>query len=843
MNPPSPASLPPPEPFSGPLPDLARKAIGTIDELGPPEIRRRRRRLLQSMEEVGYHYTLPAELEPREPLLAPDLLPLPLEADTWSLLSRGVSQRIRAGNALVRDLYGPQKIIKDRIIPHSVVFQDPSFLREIARLPRSPAPPVFLGAVDVVPLEDGSWKILENHFALPFGLAHLLQNRRLLSRTMPELFVEADIETVSHFPAAVTEALGQFTKASNPHTVLLTNDDSRQAFFEESFLARRLGIPIVKPSDLIVRQSHLYLKTVGGLRQVDIVFRRVRGTSLDPVSIASTGMDGIPGLLSCLRQGNVTILNDPGSGVADNKGLLRHSDQIIRYYLHEKPLLGTLSTYHGRDADQADLIRRQERRMKVDLVQSMPLMRGYARDILNRDLPEKPIGILRTDPHWVVGQTLPRLSQFPRLGHRGWTQRPFFLRLFGLSLSDDRIHILPGALGVQGNRRGPWWNLRMDLHSGGKDVWIPRHPNPDFSAARHRRPPPLQDYHLGSRAAESLYWLGRYMERAENLARRLNVLEEIRWEELGRADQAIYWPLWKAIAEATGQKNWSRRRKPPRDTLPLSRRLLLEREDPSSLFSCLESALRNARQVREATSPEMWTVLTHLVGRLGKARRRSHQLNRDNIRQIGQEVVEQCSQFMGIANRTMTHNEGWDFFLIGLLLERLTGIIPLLNEVLTHACRVSIDAEEENPDLTALLRILGSLDVYRREYRSRAYLDQVAELLWKSLDAPYSVAYGLTRIAGHINRILNRTGSPGNHPLPAFMETSIQQIEEIPLSRIFPFIIEDPETPFTITNPLTRHMESAIKRVSDQMETMGQTLHQKLEDQFFAHQQGIEKEG
>lgn len=819
------------------LPTVAER----LQSLPSNELRKRHHRLQQASRELGFHYGLAEDEAHREPALEPDLLPYSLPRSVWNELAAGVDQRMRAYNALLRDLYDEQNILKDRIIPHGIIFRDPAFLREIAHLPPTAVPPVFFGAIDCLPDAEGRWQVFEHHFSLPFGLAHLVQNRRTLTRVIPELFPAAGLEPVAPFLAEMIETMRNFSPVANPNVVLLTNNESREAFFEESFLARRMGIPAVKTGDLLVRDSSVYLRTVSGLEKVDVIYRRVRSSAVDPVAIASTSMDGIPGLLSCLRKGTVVILNGPGSGVADNRALLRYSDEIIRYYLGEFPILPSLPTFQGGDPDQADHIYRQRKKMRLDLIQSDALMQSYARDILNKNLSLDSETLLRTSPEWMVGRTIPPLAQTPRFNGKALVERPFFLRLFALDTQDSGTRVLPGALCLQQTGRSTRWNLSLNALTGSKDVWVEEvagsGSGPRARRVRHRSPIPLRDYRLGSRAAESLYWMARYLERAENTARMLNILEEVRWDDLGRTGQALYWPLWRAVANATGQSKYARKKAPVSDTLPLSRALILDPEEGASVLSCLRSSLGNARQIRELLTPETWLVLNGLNHRITKAARQRKSIARDQLRQICQLVVDECAHFFGKADRTMPHDEGWHFFVIGTLLERISGVNQMLGQVLPHAARVYARETEENPDLTALLRILGSLDAYRREYRSRAYLDRVAELFWKSLDAPYSLAFGVRKLQEHTHKTLRRTQQKiRSEECLVLLNKWSAHLDDLAVAEMIPYQIGEPETAAEPTSemllPIVRHIEKECRYHEKQIGV----LHQLFEDRFFHHQ-------
>jgi uncharacterized circularly permuted ATP-grasp superfamily protein len=285
------------------------------------------------------------------------LLPRVIAAHEWALLERGLIQRARAFNAYIADIYGPQRILHDRGVPHEIVLSDPAFHRQLIGLPIRDNLYAPLVAVDLVRDAAGGWQVLENHFSTPFGIAYVLQSRRMLAQAFPELFATVDVAPVAPFAAQLAELLRTRSPRPNPHAVLLCRGEDNQSYFEESFLARSLGIAMVQPGDLLVRESRVFLKTIRGLEQVDVIYRRIESSSIDPIAFGQSRFQGVPGLVNCVRKGTVAIVNAIGSGVADNRAILRYSDQIILYYLREKPLLKTVPTFTCRDVDQAAHVR------------------------------------------------------------------------------------------------------------------------------------------------------------------------------------------------------------------------------------------------------------------------------------------------------------------------------------------------------------------------------------------------------------------------------------------------------------------------------------------------------
>ncbi len=810
---------------------LPRILQSTLNRFSPAELRTRRGRLDKAQKELGLHYAIADNESHNEPSYDLDLAPLVLAAREWDTLSSGVIQRTRAFNAFVEDIYGEQEILRQRAIPYPLVLRDPAFLREVAHLPAVTRAPLLFGAVDLFRNGSGEWTVVENHYALPFGLSYALQHRRILSGAIPELFARFNVHPVAGFSSELIEALRARSERESPRIVLLTDTATGHAFFEESFLARRMGIPTVQPEDLLVRESRVFLRTVGGLEPVDVIYRRIRSTALDPVSLGSTSGKGIPGLLSCLRKGTVQIVNSPGCGIADNKGLMRYSDVIIRYYLHEEPILKTIPAFDCGDPDQADYVWRNLSRMSVKPVQGEELVAHFFRNRLHTPMQKDARVILRNHPEYVAAHPWLRPQALPRFTGRTFSAQPFFLRLF--VILGDRPRVLPGGLCFQKTGRGP--AAALDTFGGSKDVWVESSPEASARAAKRTSPaPPLYDYHVGSRAAECLYWIGRYTERAENTARMLNVLEMVRWEELGPAGQASYWPLWLAVAAATGQSDHFRRDKPPADTLRFSRKLVFDRNDPASVLLCLRAARNNAQAIREFLTPEVWDVLAALLDAVEKAAPRGR-LARDRLRETCQFVVDQSAHLQGKAGRTMARDEGWHFFQMGRMLERGLCTVAVMDRALAEAIAAADDHATENPDLTALLRILSSLDAYRREFRSRAYVDRVAELLWQSTEAPSSVAYCAESLRESLRRILARQPQPPTTAVFDRAETLCSHIRGISCAAAFPWQPDDPEYSKPLESGRLEEMKKRLETENSHLEAGFTSIHQLLEDTYFSH--------
>ena len=274
------------------------RCINAFNKYSTPELKRRQLRLDRAAEELGLQSSH-TNGNSNNSFWQLDLFPRVINAQEWQWVSRGILQRAKAFNAYINDIYGTQKILKDKIIPYQIVLKDPAFYRQFYGIINPEEYACLCGSFDLSKDENGYWSIIENHMATPFGLSLIVQNRRMLAQAFPELFEAADVNPVASFTTQLLEALRSKTNKKQPNIILLTHEKSNQAFFEESFLARHMGISLTQPDDLMIRNNKVMMKTIGGLKQVDVIYRRLESAAIDPVAIPQQCYSGVPGLVNC----------------------------------------------------------------------------------------------------------------------------------------------------------------------------------------------------------------------------------------------------------------------------------------------------------------------------------------------------------------------------------------------------------------------------------------------------------------------------------------------------------------------------------------------------------------
>jgi len=399
--------------------------------------------------------------------------------------------------------------------------------------------------------------------------------------------------------------------------------------------------------------------------------------------------------------------------------------------------------------------------------------------------------------------------------------------------------VLPGGLTRQslaGDRR----SIVANLAAGTKDTWVPDRKAAKASSLPASLPTKTpRDFKIASRVAESLYWIGRYTERAESTARMVRVLEELGWPRLSRRDRNNLWPLWQAVASTTGQNDYLKITSAPREVARLSRRLILERNDPASVHYCTASSALNAQNIREFITPEVWAVLSR-ISRTIEESSKNHKTGSTQLHEICQHYVDEIACLNGTILRTMPHDDSWEFYRLGMLLERAIGTVTILDIVMTRALNHLDPGAGQDPDLTSLLRLLSSLDAYQREYRSRTYVGQVAELLWCSTEAPSSVAYCCKHMVYSLRSVIGVVdedcASPLNHA-----EAIMQHITQIRCSALFPRMAFDGDVAPPAPAANIRQIQGRVSRESDYLREHLLNLHEQIEDRFFSHQSGPPK--
>lgn len=420
----------------------------------------------------GITFTVYSSNEGIEKIFPFDIIPRIITAQEWKHITIGIKQRLTALNCFLQDVYHAQQIIKDGIIPADMVYSCPHFLREMigVKLPHDLY--VHIAGIDLIRGEDGDFYILEDNLRTPSGVSYMIENREITKRIFPELLNQNKVKSVSDYPTILHQNLLALSPRSipKPNIVLLTPGIYNSAYFEHTFLARFMGIELVEGRDLVVNNHHVYMKTTTGLKQVDVIYRRVDDEFLDPLVFRADSMLGVPGLMSAYRKGNVAIINAVGNGVADDKAIYAFVPDMIRYYLNEEPILKNVPTYQLGKEDEREYVLQNIHSMVVKKTNESGgygMLMGHA--ATEEEVADYVQEILKNPRNFIAQPTI-NLSSSPCYIDGKLQPRRVDLRPYALC-GPNGIEIVPGGLTRVALKEG---SLVVNSSQGGgsKDTWV-----------------------------------------------------------------------------------------------------------------------------------------------------------------------------------------------------------------------------------------------------------------------------------------------------------------------------------------------------------------------------------
>jgi len=401
-----------------------------------------------------------------------DAVPRVIEQSEWDRIEAGVRQRVRVLEAFLADVYGPQRAVLDGVVPARLISSSTHFHRAAAGIEPANGVRVHVSGVDLIRDEQGTWRVLEDNVRVPSGVSYVISNRRVMAQTLPELFVSMRVRPVGDYPQRLLTALRAAAPdgVDEPTVVVLTPGVYSSAYFEHTLLARLMGVELVEGRDLYCSGGRVYMRTTGGPRRVDVVYRRVDDEFLDPLSFRADSMLGSPGIMLAARLGTVTIANAVGNGVADDKLVYTYLPDLIRYYLSEDPLLPNVRTWRLEEPDALE-----EVLDRLDEVVVKPVDGSGGKGLVvgpdaSREQLEELRVRLRRDPRGWIAQPVVQLSTIPTLVDDGLRPRHADLRPFAVNSGSD-VWVLPGGLTRVALAEG---QLVVNSSQGGgsKDTWI-----------------------------------------------------------------------------------------------------------------------------------------------------------------------------------------------------------------------------------------------------------------------------------------------------------------------------------------------------------------------------------
>jgi uncharacterized circularly permuted ATP-grasp superfamily protein len=449
-----------------------RDIAGWLESQSPEELRRKGQQAEALFRRTGITFAVYGSEDAGERLIPFDIIPRILSAAEWRRLSAGIEQRVRALNAFLYDIYHRQEILRAGRIPEELIIQNEAFLPEMINVepPRGIYSHVI--GIDIVRTSDAEFMVLEDNARTPSGVSYMLENRETMMHMFPELFSRNRVAPVERYPEDLRTTLESVAPAGldrEPTIAVLTPGQHNSAYFEHTFLADRMGVELVEGPDLVVVDNKLMMKTTQGLRQVDVVYRRIDDAYLDPLAFHPDSVLGVPGLFDLYRAGRVTIVNAPGTGIADDKAIYSYVPEIIEFYTGRAPILKNVHTYNCRRPDDLAYVLEHLDELVVKEVHGSG---GYGMLIgptSSREQIAEFRAKLIAGPHKYIAQPTLALSTAPTVTADGIEPRHLDLRPF--VLLGDRMRLAPGGLTRVALRKG---SLVVNSSQGGgtKDTWV-----------------------------------------------------------------------------------------------------------------------------------------------------------------------------------------------------------------------------------------------------------------------------------------------------------------------------------------------------------------------------------
>jgi uncharacterized circularly permuted ATP-grasp superfamily protein len=403
-----------------------------------------------------------------------DLFPRLIAKHEWQQLETGVIQRNKAINLFLHDIYHKKQILKDKVVPADLIFSSKSYLKEMIDFTPEGGIYTHISGTDLIKHTDGEYYILEDNLRCPSGVSYVLSNRMALKKSLFDLFDKLKIQTVYQYPEHLLEILKTVKpqNTENPTVVVVTPGMYNSAYFEHSFLAQKMGVPLVEGRDLFVDKDFVYMKTIRGPKKVDVIYRRVDDEFIDPLCFRQDSMLGVAGLMNAYRAGNVTLANAPGTGVADDKAVYNYVPDIIKYYLNEEPILNNVKTYRCEKENDMKYVLENIDKLVVKPVDESG---GYGITIgttLTKEQIEEVKTRVKANPRKYIAQPIMSLSVHATFIEetKEFEPRHIDLRTFSL-MGKNTEFILKGGLTRVALKRG---NLIVNSSQGGgsKDTWV-----------------------------------------------------------------------------------------------------------------------------------------------------------------------------------------------------------------------------------------------------------------------------------------------------------------------------------------------------------------------------------
>jgi uncharacterized circularly permuted ATP-grasp superfamily protein/uncharacterized alpha-E superfamily protein len=733
-----------------------RHLSGALESMGTDVLQQRQRDTVRMLRSDGATYNVYGVADGLNRAWQLDPVPLLIDSSEWATVESGLAQRAELLNLILTDLYGPRNLIRKGHIPPGLVYADPGFLRPCVVPPPVRAPGISLYAADLVRGADGHIRVLKDRAQAPSGMGYALENRTVMSRLIPGLFRDAHPHRLAPFFRRIRESLAALApeETENPRVVVMTPGTHNETYFEHLYLANYLDYPLVEGADLTVRDGRVWLKSVSGLLPVDVILRRVDDHYCDPLELRPESLLGVPGLVEVARRGRVALANPLGSGLLENPALMAFLPRLASQLLGQELRLPSVATWWCGQPRELDHVLSNLSGMVL-----RPVNRSIGgRPVFGDQLDKSQLAAwrkrLRAQPHQYVGQEQLLASMTPSLRDGRLEPRHCILRTF-LAAGQDSFVVMPGGLTRVAAEPE---NREISSQAGAisKDSWVlaPEPEQIDTLLPQGRTAQPRLQETLPGVAAENLFWLARYAERAEAMIRMFRAIHNRRNETLRRPDpvnQTALEGLLRGLTDMsmawpgfTGSGAGARLADPRAELIDL----ICNRQRTGTLAANLAACLNAAYAVPNLVSTDTRRIFNDIADELSGLTHGGHsdlQFLQDPL----DRLITALMAIAGATSESMSREPGWHFLNLGRRIERALLLIALLRSVLTTGQKPEVEVLL----LESLLAVAESFILYRRRFHSRPQLEATLDLLLLDETNTRSLVYQTSAAREHLGNL------------------------------------------------------------------------------------------
>lgn len=726
-----------------------------FDQLGSAELLHRWDQAKRFITENGISFVSTNDPESIQRPWEFDFLPVIFTEKDWADVEQGLAQRARILNAIIEDFLGQQTLIREHILPASLLLEHPGFHPSFFNLPVHESSYLHLYAADISRSASGQWYVSADRTRAPFGLGYALENRVVTSRMLSGMFQQLQVHRHAAFYKSLQHSFADLApeNQTNPFIVIWSKGPKSNFHYEDAYLARYLGYTLVEGKDLAVRNGRLALKTLTGLVDVDVVFRRLEEDDMDPVELREYSEHGVSGLLSAIRNRKVMLANAPGSRLVESPVFMPFLNHISQKLYGEKLLIPSVNTWWCGQKKECQYV--------IEHLEELQIRPAF-RSSVHRP-PEDPrlmskaekaelIQRIKANPSHYVGQSHLQRSTTP-----SWEKDrlvPWYMALRAFLVREQNDYkALPGGL-VRVSNDPNQLEYSMTEGTRSQDAWILSEQPVDQSSLLKPDSGPVRLLRSGnelpSRVADDFFWLGRYLEQSDDEARLLRSVISRLGTEVQLQQLPEYSGLMRILAAFDLiEPGFAIAELQP--TLPHPEEVLLKFSQNRSLndpfLKPLSETVRIAGQLRDRLSFDVWRTIQKIQEFLGNIMNARADIDESEMLNQLNRLISALNSLGGVINESMTRTHGWRFLELGRRMERALMTQTLCGAVLQHA------QHPNTSTLELMLEVSDCVMTYRNRYRSRVHLPAVLDILLTDETTPRSIAFQVMRIDELISQL------------------------------------------------------------------------------------------